>query len=100
MLVSERARNAYNSLIMTSIKAIHDPDASNGDITAYTLNTESTYDWIAEQWSVSVNFQISKLTKFGNQPVSLQAGVKYWAESPDSGAHGWGGRLALTFILP
>jgi len=66
----------------------------------YTLNTESTYNWTAEQWSVPVNFQISKLTKFGDQPVSLQAGVKYWAESPDSGAHGWGARLALTFILP
>ena len=66
----------------------------------YTLNTESSYDWIAEQWSVPVNFQIAKLTKFGEQPVQLLGGVRYWAESPDSGPHGWGGRMAITFILP
>jgi hypothetical protein len=66
----------------------------------YTLNTEASYDWKAEQWSVPVNFQIAKLTKLGNQPVSITGGVKYWAESPDAGPHGLGGRLALTFIFP
>lgn len=66
----------------------------------YTLNTESSYDWEAEQWAVPVNFQIQKLTKFGDQPVSITGGVKYWAESPESGPHGLGGRLALTFIFP
>jgi hypothetical protein len=58
----------------------------------YTLNTESSYDWIAEQWSVPVNFQITKLTKLGDQPISIGGGVKYWAESPDSGPHGCAGR--------
>jgi hypothetical protein len=66
----------------------------------YTLNTESTYDWIAKQWSVPINFQVQKLTKFGDQPVSISAGPKYWAENPDSGPHGWGGRFILTFIFP
>jgi hypothetical protein len=66
----------------------------------YTLNTESSYDWEAEQWAVPVNFQVSKLTKFGDQPVSITGGVKYWAESPESGPHGLGGRMALTFIFP
>lgn len=66
----------------------------------YTLNTESSYDWVADQWSIPINFMITKLTKFGDQPVSIQAGLKYWADSPDSGPHGVGGRLALTFIFP
>lgn len=66
----------------------------------YTLNAESSYDWQGEQWSVPVNFQVSKLTKLGDQPVQLFGGVKYWAESPDNGPHGLGGRLGLTFILP
>lgn len=66
----------------------------------YTLNTESSYDWQAGQWSVPVNFQIQKLTMFGDQPVSITAGVKYWAESPESGPHDFGGRFALSFILP
>jgi hypothetical protein len=66
----------------------------------YTLNTESTYDWVADEWSVPINFMITKLTKLGDQPISIQAGLRYWADSPDSGPHGVGGRLALTFIFP
>jgi hypothetical protein len=65
----------------------------------YTLNTQSTYDWVAKQWSVPVLAQISKLTKIADQPVSLAAGVKYWAQTPDSGPHGFGGLLSITFIL-
>lgn len=66
----------------------------------YTLNSESSYDWVGEQWSIPLNFMITKLTKFGDQPVSIQGGLRYWAETPDSGPHGLGGRLALTFIFP
>jgi len=67
----------------------------------YTLNTESTYDWTADAWSVPINLSVAKLTKIGAQPVSLTAGVKYWATAPDNaGPEGWGARLGLTFILP
>ena len=68
--------------------------------TTFGLNTESTYNWKSEQWSVPINLTVSQLTKFGTQPVSLGAGVRYWADSPDSGPHGWGFRLTLTFIFP
>ena len=70
------------------------------DAWTYTINTESTYDWKAEQWSVPINAVVSKLTKFGKQPVSLGLGVRYWADSPDSGPHGWGVRLVVTFLFP
>jgi len=70
------------------------------DAWTYTLNAESTYDWKAEQWSVPINAVVSKLIKFGSQPVSLGAGVRYWADSPDSGPHGWGVRLVVTFLFP
>ena len=43
---------------------------------------------------------VSKLVKFGEQPVSLQAGVRYWAESPEGGAEGFGGRLGITLLFP
>ena len=66
----------------------------------YTVNTQSTYDWTAQAWSVPLLFQVSKLTKFGDQPVNLAAGAKYWAESPDTGPQGWAGVFTLTFILP
>ncbi|GGP23008.1 transporter [Silvimonas iriomotensis] len=70
------------------------------DAWTYTLNTESTYDWTHRQWSVPINGMVSKLVKFGNQPVSLGGGVRYWAASPDSGAHGWGLRAVVTLLFP
>lgn len=66
----------------------------------YTLNTESTYDWKAEQWSVPVNAIVSKVTKFGGQLVSVGGGVRYWAESPDSGPEDFGLRFVVTLLFP
>ena len=66
----------------------------------FNLNTESTYDWKTNQWSVPVNFTVAKLVKFGHQPVSLGGGVRYWAEGPEAGPHGWGYRLFATFLFP
>jgi hypothetical protein len=68
--------------------------------TTFNLNTESVYDWEAEQWSVPLNFQVSQLLKIGGQPISIGAGVRYWAESPDAGPEDWGARLSLTFLFP
>jgi hypothetical protein len=70
------------------------------DAWTITLNSESTYDWTAEAWSVPVNFLATKLITIGHQPISLGGGVRYWAESPDSGAEGWGARAVLTFLFP
>ncbi|MCB1494436.1 MAG: transporter [Bauldia sp.] len=66
----------------------------------YTLNSESTYNWETDQWSVPINFMVSKVTSIGSQKVSLQAGVRYWAESPKGGPDGWGFRGQLTFLFP
>jgi hypothetical protein len=70
------------------------------DAWTFTLNTESSYDWKGEQWSVPVNAQVSKLVRLGKQPVSIGAGVRYWAESPESGPEGFGGRLIIAFLFP
>ncbi|WP_436798698.1 hypothetical protein [Mesorhizobium escarrei] len=40
------------------------------------------------------------LTKIGEQPVSFIAGVRYWAESPDSGPDGFGFGGVMTFLFP
>jgi hypothetical protein len=66
----------------------------------FALNTESTYDWENEQWSVPLNASASKVTKFGGQLVSLGAGVRYWADSPESGPHDVGFRLIVTLLFP
>lgn len=68
--------------------------------TTFGINTESTYDWESEQWSVPVNLTVTQLLKVGNQPLTIQAGARYWADSPDGGPEGWGARIALTFLFP
>ncbi len=66
----------------------------------YTLNTEASYNWEAEEWSVPINAQVSKLTRIGDQPVSIGVGARYWADSTPTGPEGWGARAFLTFLFP
>ena len=66
----------------------------------FGVNTESTYNWETEEWSVPINFTVAKLVKFDKHPVSFTAGVRYWAESPESGPDGLGFRGVVTFLFP
>lgn len=71
------------------------------DAWTYSLNTESTYNWEAEEWSVPINAVVSKLTTIGQQPIQVFAGVRYWANSPeDIGPTGWGARAGFTLLFP
>lgn len=70
------------------------------DAWTFALNTESSYDWEHDDWSVPINFTVSKLVTLGEQPVSLTAGARYWAAAPENGPEGWGFRLAVTFLFP
>ena len=73
---------------------------TTADAWTFGINTESTYDWTAEAWSIPINLTATKLTKIGQQPISIGGGVRYWAESPDSGPEGFGARAVLTFLFP
>ena len=66
----------------------------------FALNTESTYDWKSEQWDVPINFTATKVTKFGDQLVSLGGGLRYWAETTDGSPEGLSVRLIFTLLLP
>jgi len=88
-------RKNISSTFMQPFIAYTTPDAWT-----YGLNTESTYNWNAEEWSVPLNLTVAKLIKVGKQPISLQAGLRYWADSPDSGPDGIGARFAITFLFP
>lgn len=68
--------------------------------TTYALNTESTYDWESREWSVPINVTVSQLLRMGDQIVSVGAGVRYWATSPESAADDWGVRLIFTLVYP
>jgi hypothetical protein len=70
--------------------------------TAWTfiVQTESTYDWKTEQWSVPINASISKLVTIGSQKVQFQVGSRYWAESPSGGPEDIGATFKTTFLFP
>lgn len=71
------------------------------DAWTFSLNSESTYNWVAGTWSVPVNGTIAKLLKFGDQPVQIGGGLRYWLASPDnSGPKGLGARMFVTFLFP
>lgn len=92
---SDAVTNTVNQTFMQPFLTYITPQA-----VTFALNTESTYDWERKQWTVPVNFAITKVTKIGGQMISYGGGVTYWATSPDGGPDGWGARFLLTFIFP
>jgi hypothetical protein len=64
-----------------------------------TFNSESTYDWEGEQWTVPVNVIYSKVTKIGNQMVSFAGGARAYLERPENGPD-WGVRFVVTLLFP
>jgi hypothetical protein len=68
---------------------------------AWTFNvlTETTYDWNAEEWTVPVIANVSKLTHIGKQPVSFQVGYRHYFDTP-AGGPDWGLRFNVTFLFP
>ena len=66
----------------------------------FTLQTEATYDWNGEQWTVPLAALVRKVTRLGGLTWSFAGGLRYWAAAPDSGPEGFAGRLAATLLLP
>lgn len=68
--------------------------------TTFTLNSESTYDWESNNWTIPINAIVSQMINVCNQPMQLAIGARYWAEAPDNGPEDWGLRLQVTFLFP
>ncbi len=66
---------------------------------ALVLNTESTYDWNTDQWTVPINLELSQVMKLGPQLVQLEIGGRYYAEKPEGGPD-WGLRVNFTLLFP
>ena len=64
------------------------------------MQSETSYNWKSEKWSVPINAALSKLVRFGKLPVSLQGGVGYWAEATVAGPKGVRFRLQANSVLP
>jgi hypothetical protein len=67
--------------------------------TTFGLNTESTYDWSARQWTVPLNLTASQLLKIHGLPVQFTLGGRYYADRPAGGPN-WGLRFVVTLLFP
>lgn len=67
--------------------------------TTLAFNTESTYDWTREQWTVPLNLTVAQLFKVGGKPMQFTIGGRYYVETPEGGPE-WGMRAVLTFLFP
>jgi hypothetical protein len=78
------------------------PFASYTFPSAWTVSfqSETTYNWETEKWSVPLNVAVAKLVMMGRLPVSLSGGVGRWLSSPDGAADGWRFRVQANFVLP
>ena len=66
----------------------------------YSVNTESSYDWTRDSWSVPVHFTVTKVVRFGKQPMSFAGAIRCWATSPTGGPEGCGLRIVVTALFP
>jgi hypothetical protein len=68
-----------------------------------TLSTETIADWNApnpdDRWSVPITVAVSKITRFGPTPMSVQVGGGYYVKKPTNGPD-WQLRTTFTLILP
>jgi hypothetical protein len=67
--------------------------------TTIGVNSESSYDWNNEQWSVPLNLTVGQLFKVGGMPMQFTVGARYYAEGPDGGPE-WGLRAVFTLLFP
>lgn len=68
--------------------------------TTFALNTESTYDWKTNQWTVPINFTVAQLLRVGDQIVQVGGGARYWAAGGNTAPEGWGFRFTMTLLFP
>jgi len=68
----------------------------------YSVQSESTANWKADSgdtWTIPINVLVSKITKFGPFPFSVQGGGGVYVASPDGGPE-WKLRLNFVVLLP
>ncbi len=68
--------------------------------TTFAVNTETTYDWNNDQWTVPLNLTVAQLLKVRSQLFQVAFGARYWAEGSDLAPEGWGFRFTTTLLFP
>jgi hypothetical protein len=63
-----------------------------------TLQTESSYNWEAHQWTVPLGLFASQVLKLGEQPLSVQFGPRVYIDGPSGGPE-WGLRFNVVLLF-
>ena len=64
------------------------------------FNTETTYNWDNDQWSIPFNLGYSKVSRMGHQLVSNYIGLTVFADTPFDNGPDWGIRYTFTLLFP
>lgn len=67
--------------------------------TTLTVQTETTYEWHSDVWTVPLIGGVSQLVHVGPLPMSFGVLGKWYVEGPES-APDWGLRAVVTALLP
>jgi hypothetical protein len=67
--------------------------------TSFSVDSESSHDWHANQWIVPINLQLRQLLRIGKQPVQFNVGYRYYVDRPTGDAN-WGLRFTVTLLFP
>ena len=65
-----------------------------------SFNSESTYDWVNNEWTIPFNLGYSKVSRMGHQLVSNYIGLKVYATTPYDNGPDWGIRYVFTLLFP
>jgi len=79
------------------------PFFSKTSKTAWSLgmSADVTYNWEADhdEWLIPMRINVSKVTKWGRQPVSVGGSIGHRVVGPEA-AGDWNARFSLTFLFP
>jgi hypothetical protein len=94
---SDAERAKVNKTFIQPFLAYNTPHA-----VTFTVQSEATYDHEAtsgQKWTVPINFQVSKVSRFGPFPFQMGGGWGYFVDSPDIGPHRKI-RVVFSILLP
>jgi hypothetical protein len=95
--VSDQPRDSVSQLFVQPFVAYSTPSA-----VTFTLMSETTINWKAassQAATVPIEALVSKVTKLGPLPFSVQAGGGYFVDAPTGGPE-WRARLTFVVLLP
>ena len=98
--VSEDAgRPDVNQMLLQPFINYNFPDIPGRYLTFAPIITANWEASSSNTWTVPLGLGIGQITKFGEQPVNLQASYYYNVEKPDNGAD-YQVRLQIQFLFP